>query len=78
MQETPAPQKKMPIILGKGLFNKPTPVPTILVPVVPVPAVTVLAVPVSGKGLDALAWAVLAVIGTSLTYTQSWKASLNA
>lgn len=56
MQETPAPEKKMPIVIGKGLFNKPTPVPTILVPVVPVPAVTVPAVPVSGKGLDASAF----------------------
>ena len=56
MQETPAPEKKMPIVIGKGLFNKPTPVPTILVSVVPVPAVTVPAVPVSGKGLDASAF----------------------
>lgn len=68
MQETPAPEKKVPIVIGKGLFTKPTPVPTILVPVVPVPAVTVPAVAVSGKGLDTFACAVLAVIGTSLAY----------
>ena len=44
MQETPAAEEKVPTVKGKGLFSKPTPVPTVLVP-----AGTVPAVPVSGE-----------------------------
>ena len=54
MQETPTAEKKAPIVQGKGLFSKPTPVPTVLVPAMTVPAATVPAVPVSGEGLDCI------------------------
>ena len=54
MQGTPAAEKEVPTVKGKGLFSKPTPVPTVLLPAITVPAVTVPAVPVSGEGLDAL------------------------
>lgn len=47
MQETPAAEMEMPALKGKGLFNKPMPVPAVVVPAVTVPA-TVPSVSVSG------------------------------
>ena len=71
MQETPAAEKEVPAVIGKGIVGKPTPVPTELVPAVIVPAV-----PVSGEQLAPLSACML--LGTSRRLSTADWASFEA